>query len=135
MDIKDKIKNSELLLLGESLSPILFGKSGFENETYIIVDNLWQVLVIRADFKTAVGYLSKVDFDSSNIEAGEEKVFESLLNLIVAQFELGEFMTAENVLRKCHERRRKIKKPRLLVQYNYCCGQYCDFNRKYLEAS
>ena len=52
----------------------------------------------------------------------------------MSQFELKQFMSAEGVLRKCHERRRRIKDPKLLVQYNYCCGQYFDFNRKFLEA-
>lgn len=54
--------------------------------------------------------------------------------MITAQFELGEFIAAEQVLRKCHERRRRIKDPSLLVQYNYCCGQFFDFNRKFLMA-
>jgi hypothetical protein len=50
-------------------------------------------------------------------------------------FELKEFISAEKMLRKCHEKRRKIKTPKLLVQYNYCCGQFFDFNRKFLAAA
>lgn len=50
-------------------------------------------------------------------------------------FELKEFISAEKMLRKCHEKRRKIKTPLLLVQYNYCCGQFFDFNRKFLMAA
>jgi hypothetical protein len=50
-------------------------------------------------------------------------------------FELKEFISAEQMLRKCHEKRRKIKTPLLLVQYNYCCGQFFDFNRKFTMAA
>lgn len=50
-------------------------------------------------------------------------------------FELKEFIAAEQMLRKCHEKRRKVKTPLLLVQYNYCCGQFFDFNRKFLMAA
>jgi hypothetical protein len=57
------------------------------------------------------------------------------LNTITCMFELKEFIAAEKMLRKCHEKRRLIKTPLLLVQYNYCCGQFFDFNRKFLLAA
>lgn len=64
-----------------------------------------------------------------------EKVFQGLLNTITCMFELKELIAAEQMLRKCHEKRRKIKTPLLLVQYNYCCGQFFDFSRKFLMAA
>lgn len=135
MDL-EKLSNPELVSLGnELLGAGLLGSPGLDEETYKICKELFDIYVARGDFQTAVNFLSKAPLLKDEFKVDQHERFQGILNLVTANLEIKQSLACEPVLMKAHEMASKIKDKDLLIQYNYCCGEYYNFSRKYLTAA
>lgn len=130
------LTNSQLVELGgELISAGLLGSPGLDDETYKICRELFDVYVARGDYQTAVNYLSKAPLLKDDFKIDMSDRFQAILNLVTANLEIKQSIACEPVLMKAHELAPKIKERDLLIQYNYCCGEYYNFSRRYLTAA
>ena len=133
----EDITNPQLIALGEELlSNNILGASGLEAETYLITKELFDIYVARSDYKNATAFLGRASLVKEDPNISIEDRFQSILNLITAYLELKQSISCEPLLAVAHQLASKTKKNKeLQIQYNYCCGQYFNFNRQFLHSA
>ena len=132
----DSVDNQGILALGEELIRHgVAGSSGLEVELFAVFKEVFEIYVARGDYRSAANSLSKVGLQKDDCPVPLESRFKYLLNLITAFLELKESISCEPLLRKTHEIASQVKDIDLQIQYNYCCGQYFDFGRKFLQSA
>ena len=62
-----KVTNDELIALGEKLYANVLPAPSLENEAFILVDEITQVLLVRAELEGAIRFLSRVNMESENM--------------------------------------------------------------------
>ena len=62
-----QITNEEMLALGEKLYNKVLPAPSLENEAFILIDEITQVLLVRAELASAVRFLSRVNMESENM--------------------------------------------------------------------
>lgn len=129
----ESIDNKQLLSLADELNQAgILGIAGLEEETFQITKEVFNIYVERKDYKSATAFLSKAPLLKDDFRVDQAERFQTILNLITAYLEIKQSISCEPLLMKAHELASKVKDKDLLIQYNYCCGQYYNFNRKFL---
>lgn len=133
----EDIPNPQLITLGdELLAAGVLGTNGLEAETYAITKELFDIYVARGDYKNATAFLGKASLLKEDPSIKIEDRFQSILNLITAYLELKQSISCEPLLAVAHQLASKTSKNKALqIQYNYCCGQYFNFNRQFLHSA
>jgi hypothetical protein len=129
----ESIENDHLKSLGTELNAAqLLNAHGLEEETFPIIKELFNLYIARNDFTNASIFLSKAPLLKDDFKLPEEERFQLILNLITAYLEIKQSISCEVILMKAHSLAKKIQNKDLLIQYHYCCGQFYNFNRKFL---
>ena len=129
----ESIHNNDLVSLGNELNAAgLLSAAGLEEEMYPIVKELFNIYIARNDYSNASIFLSKAPLLRDDFKLDANERFQMILNLITAYLEIKQSISCEPILMKAHGIAPKISDKDLLIQYNYCCGQFYNFNRKFL---
>ena len=129
----ETISNKDMLQLGDELNAAgILSSHKVEEQTYPILKEIFNIYIARQDYMNATNFLSKAPLLKEEFGIPKEERFQMILNLITAYLENKQSISCEALLMEAHKLATKIKNNDLLIQYNYCCGQYYNLTRKFL---